>query len=98
MASSKEKSEDLDTDHLESVYDLLARFNLLHHLKETGHSATADDNLSDDDGLISVKDLLNQHNDHDRSRTLSGSENISEMCQEQASHRNLSSQNTRYDV
>ena len=86
MASSKEKSEDLDTDHLESVYDLLARFNLLHHVKETDHSATADDNLSDDDGLISLKDLLNQHNDHDRSRTLS----------EQASHRNLSCQNTRY--
>ena len=86
MDTSKEKSEDFDTDHLESVYDLLARFKLLHHLKETDHSATTDDNLSGDDGLISLKDLLNQHNDHDRSRTLS----------EQASHRNLSCQNTRY--
>ena len=96
MATSKKKSEDFDTDHSESVYDLLARFNLLHHLKETDHTPADGDNLSDDDGLISLKDLLNQHNDHDRSRTLSGSENISEMCQEQSSNRNLSSQNTRY--
>ena len=90
-------ANDTNEDHLECVYDILTRFNLLHHLHDTNN--VEDDDLSEDDGLTSLEDLLKQSN-QDRSRSLS--ESVNDKSNEPASQRKLSFGNNnktqRYEV